>query len=153
MMKQWQWGAIAAVLAILSSVSHAADEGGGKLEAAFKKADKDNDGSLDKEEAKAMPRVAKNFDVIDADKDGTVTLDEIRAAMMKSGKGMHDKAVAKFKAADKDNDGTLDKEEAKAMPGVARNFDAIDADKDGTVSEQEIHEFMKSRHGGMHRSQ
>lgn len=119
-----------------------------KLEAAFKKADKDNDGTLDKQEAKAMPKVAKHFDAIDADKDGTVSLDEVKTFMMQKQKSMHDKGAAAFKKADKDNDGTLDKEEAKAMPRVAKNFDAIDADKDGTVSMEEIHKFMKAHRGG-----
>jgi Ca2+-binding EF-hand superfamily protein len=54
---------------------------------------------------------------------------------------------AAFKKADKDNDGTLTKDEAQAMPRVAKHFDAIDADKDGTVSAQEIHDFMKAQHG------
>jgi len=58
------------------------------------------------------------------------------------------KMEAAFKKADKDNDGTLDKEEAKAMPHVAKNFDAIDADKDGTVSLEEIQNFMKAHHQG-----
>ena len=52
-----------------------------KGDAAFKKADKDHDGTLDKAEAKAMPRVAKNFDAIDADKGGTVSLDEVHTFM------------------------------------------------------------------------
>ena len=62
------------------------------------------------------------------------------------GKSMHDKGDAAFKKADKDNDGTLDKAEAKAMPRVAKNFDAIDGDKDGTVSLDEVHAYMKARH-------
>jgi len=61
-------------------------------------------------------------------------------------KRMHDKSDAAFKKADKDNDGTLDRTEAKAMPKVGRNFDAIDVDKDGTVSREEIHSYMKGRH-------
>ena len=52
-----------------------------KGDVAFAKADKDHDGTLDKAEAKAMPRVSKNFDAIDTDKDGTVSLDEIHAYM------------------------------------------------------------------------
>jgi hypothetical protein len=139
---------IASSLALTAAVSGAsfADQAS-RLESAFKRADKDNDGTLDKEEAKALPRIAKNFDVIDADKDGTVSLDEIKAAMERR-KGMHQKGKAEFEKADKDADGTLDKEEAKAMPHVAKNFDAIDADKDGTVSLDEIHTFMKSKHKG-----
>ena len=123
-----------------------ADDHDAKLEAAFKAADKDNDGTLDKQEAKAMPRVAKNFDAIDTDKDGTVSLDEIKAAMTQAKKTMHDKGEAAFKKADADNDGTLDKQEAKAMPRVAKNFDAIDTDKDGTVSMDEIRAFMQAMH-------
>ncbi len=65
---------------------------------------------------------------------------------MTPGTNMHDKGDAAFKKADKDNDGTLDRKEAKAMPRIAKNFDAIDADKDGTVSLDEIHTFMKARH-------
>jgi hypothetical protein len=61
-------------------------------------------------------------------------------------KAKHDKGAAAFKKADKDHDGTLDQKEAKAMPGVAKNFDAIDADKDGTVSLEEVETFMKAQH-------
>ena len=40
-----------------------------------------SDGTLDRKEAKAMPRVAKNFDAIDTDKDGTVSLEEVHTFM------------------------------------------------------------------------
>lgn len=52
---------------------------------------------------------------------------------------------AKFTAADKDGDGTLDKAEAAALPKVSKHFDAIDTDKDGTVSLEEIIAARKSR--------
>jgi len=64
---------------------------------------------------------------------------------MQQGAGKHEKGTAAFKKADKDNDGTLDRKEAKAMPRVAKNFDAIDVDKDGTVSLDEVHAYMKAR--------
>jgi Ca2+-binding EF-hand superfamily protein len=53
-----------------------------------------------------------------------------------------DKTAADFRKADKDNDGTLDRKEAKKMRGVNKNFDAMDADKDGTVSMEEIDTWM-----------
>jgi hypothetical protein len=61
--------------------------GGGKekmrerFEARFNKADTNGDGKLSKSEAAAMPRVAKNFDAIDANHDGFVTKAEIGQAM------------------------------------------------------------------------
>ena len=60
-----------------------------------------------------------------------------------SRQNMHDKGAAAFAKADKDNDGTLDRKEARKMPHVHKNFDAIDTDKDGTVSLDEIHTYMK----------
>jgi Ca2+-binding EF-hand superfamily protein len=60
---------------------------------------------------------------------------------------MHEKGAAAFKKADRDNDGTLDRKEAKAMPDVAKNFDAIDADHDGTVSMDEVHTYMAAHPG------
>src|SRR3954463_800372 len=139
-------GAVCVCATLMSAYVSAANEPGSKLEAAFKKADTDGDGSLTRDEAKALPRVAKHFDEIDTDKDGKVSLKELQGSMKKVRKEMHERAVQRFKSADKDNDGTLTKDEAKAMPRVAKNFDAIDADKDGTVSEREIHDYMKMHH-------
>ena len=62
-------------------MKHDKDSKHDKGHAAFKKADKDHDGTLDRKEAKAMPRVAKNFNAIDVDKDGTVSIDEIHTYM------------------------------------------------------------------------
>ena len=123
-----------------------AEEHGARMEAHFKAADKDNDGSLTREEAKAMPRVSKKFDAIDADNSGTVSLAEIQAAKKQMGKEAHKRGAERFKAADKNGDGMLDKEEAKSMPKVAKNFDGIDADKNGTVTGKEIHDYMKAHH-------
>ncbi|CAK0779940.1 EF-hand domain-containing protein [Gammaproteobacteria bacterium] len=54
------------------------------IEQKFKAADKNGDGKLTLDEAKAgMPRVAKNFDKIDADHEGYVTLEQIKAASAK----------------------------------------------------------------------
>ena len=51
-----------------------------QIEEKFKAADKDNNGQLTLEEAKAgMPRVARGFAKIDADNKGYITVDEIKA--------------------------------------------------------------------------
>ena len=79
-------GVAAAMTLALTAPAVAADSAAEqkKLEQAFKAADKNGDGKLSLAEAKdgkvGMPRVAKNFDRIDANKDGFVTLDEINAA-------------------------------------------------------------------------
>ncbi len=74
-------GVAAAMTLALAAPAVAADAEQQKLEQAFKAADKNGDGKLSLAEAKdGMPRVAKNFARIDANKDGFVTLDEINAA-------------------------------------------------------------------------
>jgi hypothetical protein len=51
-----------------------------QIEQRFKKADSNGDGKLSRDEArKSMPAVARNFDAIDANKDGFVTMEELQA--------------------------------------------------------------------------
>jgi len=69
-----------------SSQSRAADQDNHpsmheKGTADFQRADKDHDGTLNRKEAKKMPRVAKNFDAIDTDNEGTVSLLEVHTYM------------------------------------------------------------------------
>jgi len=53
-----------------------------KTAAAFNKAAKDHDGTLDRKEAKHFNKnAAKNFDAIDTDKDGTLSMDEVNSYM------------------------------------------------------------------------
>ncbi len=123
-------------------------ERGARMQEHFKAADKDSDGKISRAEADAsLPRVAKNFDALDANKDGFVTTDEMRAA---HGKGKHgDKMHAHMKSADKDGDGKFSREEATAsMPRVAKDFDAIDTNKDGFVTRDEMRAFHEKNGGG-----
>ena len=109
----------------------------------FEQADKDKDGTLDREEAKLV--CGEKFDVMDANKDGLLGKDEVNACGRKMGDKhgkLHAKRSKEFNAADKDADGTLTKGEAKSLKKVYENFDAIDVDKDGTVSREEVHNFM-----------
>ncbi len=55
-----------------------------QAEERFAAADKNADGKLTLEEAKAgMPRIASSFSKIDVDKKGYVTLDQIKAMILK----------------------------------------------------------------------
>jgi hypothetical protein len=107
----------------------------------FTEADTNKDGSVDKAEAQAMHD--KHFDKMDANHDGKLSKDEM-AACKKDGmhNSHHEKGSMAFKNADKDNDGTLDKKEAKSLPNVSKHFDEIDTDKDGTVDRDEVHKYM-----------
>jgi Ca2+-binding EF-hand superfamily protein len=110
----------------------------------MKDADKNGDGSIDKEEARAMHD--NHFDEMDTNHDGKLSKEEMAPCKRGDKKCCrHDKGSHAFNAADKDNDGTLDREEAKKLPRVSKNFDAIDVDHDGTVDRDEVHNFMKKQ--------
>jgi hypothetical protein len=55
-----------------------------KLEAQFRAADADGNGSLSVEEAKSFGFVAKNFDAIDAGRRGAVTFDDLSAYLARA---------------------------------------------------------------------
>ncbi|MEQ1519253.1 MAG: EF-hand domain-containing protein [Usitatibacteraceae bacterium] len=54
-------------------------ERGHHMHERMKAADKDGDGKISRTEAAAMPRLNKHFDEIDANKDGFITKDEMKA--------------------------------------------------------------------------
>jgi Ca2+-binding EF-hand superfamily protein len=139
---------ILAVLLSMPSILLAGDFSK-RLDDAFKRADKDKDGTLDRNEAKGLPQVSKHFDRIDVNKSGAISLTEIKAYLKQASKSIQEKGKDAFQSADKDKNGKLSREEAKAWPKISRNFDKVDADKDGSVSEAEIRAYLKSHPGTM----
>ena len=118
----------------------------------LKKADKDGDGKISKEEFKAaMPQGGPNADTlfskIDTNGDGAIDESESAAAVQKMHEGHGRKAtdpMEVFEKADTDGDGKISKSEFKsALPGgtdsaVANKvFDSIDTNQDGVVDAQE----------------
>ncbi len=91
--------------------------------AAFKKADKDGNGTLSRKEARAFGITKKVFLAANPDKDGTLDVKEFAAAVS-----------ARFHAANPDKDGTLDwKEARKAGVKSKKAFEAANPDKDGSL--------------------
>jgi len=116
----------------------------------FQRLDTNQDGVLTKDElqAKGAKRVAQSFDKLDRDKDGMVTQDEMREARTTRMAEMKEHAEERFKAADKNADGSLSKEEATAgMPRAAKRFDTLDQNKDGQLSPDELRAAGGGRHG------
>jgi len=55
------------------------------IEVRFLAVDKDNDGSIDRQEAtESLPQVARHFNNVDTNQDGIITLDELVAAQSRS---------------------------------------------------------------------
>jgi len=99
-------------------------------------ADTNGDGMISKQEAAALPRIAKDFDAIDANHDGQLTAEELHA-FHKAHRGGHDR-----KKLDTDGDGRISRAEAAGAPRLAEHFDAIDTNGDGFIS----HDEMKAAH-------
>ena len=125
---------------ILTAVSFSAMAGDGARGDRFKKADTNADGSISRAEAASMPRLAKHFDEIDANKDGQASADELRAFHEKR-RGEH------WKKLDANGDGAISKAEAQAnAPRLLERFDQIDANKDGQLSKDEL-QAARGNHG------
>lgn len=73
--------------------------------------------------------------------DGGKTMKD-RGARLEQARAEFDK---RFAEADADHDGKLSREEAKAMPHVAENFDAIDTAKTGFVTKEQVQAEIKKR--------
>ena len=114
-------------------------------------ADADADGTLSRAEMRqALPRFAAEFDVIDRNRDGSVSREELMAHLQ-TGKSRSQAATADgfaehFRRADTDSDGTLSRAECERnLPRPAAKFDRIDRDGDGRLTREELKVWFDSR--------
>jgi Ca2+-binding EF-hand superfamily protein len=121
--------AVAVLGLTLASLSvMAADESKGQItdarvDAAFKKADKDKNGTLSLTEAQQFGITKKAFEHANPDKDGSLDKKEFVAAV-----------TYQFEKANPDKDATLDSKEAAAAGIKSKaTFDKANPDKDGTL--------------------
>lgn len=119
-----------------------------KAEARFVEADKDRDGRIDKVEVQAFgDRMVRNFDRIDANRDGELERTEIADARRQAMQGkrhhrmrtMHAYQRGLFKGMDDDGNGAISRAElGDKMPRWVGNFAVIDADANGEISADEL---------------
>ena len=146
----------AAALASVAVIAAAAPEGAGghrrgEMVERLKQADADGNGLISRDEAKTLPRLAKHFDEIDANRDGQLSKEELHAFHEK----MHaqhaqeraQRMAEHWKKLDSDGDGRVSLAEAQAnAPRLAQHFQQIDANGDGFITPEE----MKAAHQGHH---
>ena len=139
----------ALVFASSAALAQAADgpEGHGHRGAMLerlKQADTNADGMLNRDEAKALPMISKHFDEIDANHDGQITTEELRAFHKARAA---ERQAAHWKKIDTDGDGRISRAEAQAnAPRLAEHFDQIDANGDGYITPEELRAAMMRHH-------
>jgi Ca2+-binding EF-hand superfamily protein len=138
------------VLALFAGAAYAGDPP--KSDAPHSmKADTDGDGRVSRAEAtsSSAERSGKWFDKLDTNKDGYITQEEMKQARDTRHQmhgDMKEKAQARFKEADVNNDGQLSLDEVQSkMPKLGDHFTTLDKDKNGMLSKEEL------KQGGMGR--
>ena len=140
---------IAALLLVPAIGFAAADTEGAKRPRAahFGKADADGNGRLSRAEvAKSLPRLAREFDRIDSNKDGELSRPELSAWSKAHRHRRQAKAAERFKHADTNGDGAISRAEAEQhAPRLAKRFDQIDSNKDGKLTQDELRAYREAR--------
>lgn len=80
----------------------------------------------------------KYFSIIDEDKDGKISKEEMDRFIKKEAASQRKKFIEAWKKFDTNQDGLMSREEARESDFLDSRFDKIDANKDGYLSPQEV---------------
>lgn len=132
------------------AIAQTPSPGGGQPGARHATIDANGDGVIDRSEAAKAPRLAENFDRLDADKDGKLSASERpQRGARQGGRGGPGGPGGAMAGLDANGDGAIDRSEAAKAPRLAENFDRLDANKDGRIGADERPQHG-GRQGGMH---
>ncbi|WP_372571404.1 EF-hand domain-containing protein [Ruegeria jejuensis] len=120
------------VLATAIAASGAMAKGPGKG-VAFEVLDADGDGQVTIEEVQAWQE--QRFTSVDTDGSGTLSLEELQAAGQTRA---NEKAAKMLERRDANGDGQLSQDEMPKRRDPSRMFDRMDANDDGSISQQEF---------------
>ena len=111
---------------------------------AFKKLDINQDGFVSRAEASAYPRLQKEFDGIDRDRDGRLSPTELQEFRSARRKDHGDRQRTGFRQLDKDGDGFLSHAEIGGRPELQKRFNEIDSNQDQKLSRDEMRAARRS---------
>jgi len=104
------------------------------------------DGLITLDEAQVHPRFAARFGEIDANRDGQLDSGEMNTHREQMRAEKRVRGEERWKAADKDGDGLISRDESAAMPRMSSHFDRLDANTDGRVSREEVRQSRERYH-------
>ena len=146
----------AAAFASAAIIAVAAPDGAGghphgAMVERLKQADTDGNGLISRDEAKALPHLAKHFAQIDTNGDGQLSPDELRAFHEKMrarhAQNREQRAAEFWKKIDTDGDGRISLAEAQAnAPRLAQHFQQIDTNGDGFITPDEMKAARQAHH-------
>ncbi len=148
-MSKWIWGVM---FVAVPCMAMAADQGviskqerDARIDQAFHALDTDKSGSLSRAEIEQnAPALAASFDQIDANHNGALSGKEFKNAIVAAAKRQREFSENLAKA-DKDKNGKLSRDEAKALPNISAHFDEIDSNRDGELVLKEIADYVRAK--------